>query len=688
MTTCRTTPEPQAPKARKIAKTLTHHGHTRTDHYYWLNNRDDQEVTDYLEAENRYTQTMLSDTDSLQEKLFNEITGRIAQTDMSVPYILNGYYYYIRYEEGQEYPIYCRKKENLDATEELLLDVNELAKKYEYYQVAGITVSPDNKKIAFGVDTIGRRIYTIHFKNLQDGLIQDYTIEGTNGSAYWANDNHTLFFTEKDPITLRSHKTYRTKYLSTSAPELVFDETDDTYYSSVYKSRSRKYLIIVSSATLSDEYRILSADNPNGDFRIFQPRQPNLEYSISHHKGKFYVRTNWKAQNFRLMETPETATGMENWQEIIPHREAVLLEGFTNFDDYLILDERYKGNTMLRIINTKTQNEHYIDFGEDVYTAWVATNPEFSTHILRYGYSSMTTPTSTYDYNMETRHTTLLKRQEVVGGHNPDAYHSERLYAQAPDGKEVALSMVYRKGTPLDGSAPLVLYAYGSYGNTIDPGFGSARLSLLDRGFIFAIAHVRGGQFYGREWYDNGKLLHKMNTFTDFIAVTRFLIDHKYTSADRLMAMGGSAGGLLVGAVINMHPELYKGVIAAVPFVDILTTMLDDSIPLTTGEYDEWGNPNEKEYYDYILSYSPYDNVKPMNYPNLLVTTGFHDSQVQYWEPAKWVAKLRDQKTDQNLLLLHTNMEAGHGGASGRFKPYRETAMEYAFFMKLLGMKE
>jgi len=676
------------PVAKKIPHELTIHNDVRVDNYFWLNDRDNPEVIQYLEDENNYTSAMMKNTENLQDKLFNEIVGRIKQTDVSVPYFTNGYFYYTRYEEGKEYPVYCRKKDSMDEEEEVMLNVNEMAEGHEYYHVASITVSPDNKMIAYGVDTVSRRLYTIYFKNLETGEVLPETIASTSGSASWANDNRTLFYVKKDEQTLRTFQVYRYKLQANMEPELVFEETDETFYCYVYKSRSKEYIIIGSSATLSDEYRILSADNPDGEFSIFQSRERELEYSIGHFHDKFYIRTNLEAKNFRLMETPIHATSKENWKEVIPHRPDVLLEGFLNFDKFMVIDERIRGNTKLRIIDMESQKEHYVDFGEEVYTTWISTNPEFSTDLLRIGYSSLTTPMSTYDYNMTGREMLLLKREEVVGGHNPDEYKSLRLYAKASDGREIPISLVYKKSTPLDGTAPLLLYGYGSYGITIDPYFNSARLSLLDRGFIFAIAHVRGEQFLGREWYEDGKLLNKKNTFTDFIACVQYLVDCNYTQTDRLMAYGGSAGGLLIGAIINMRPDLFKGVIAAVPFVDVVTTMLDESVPLTTAEYDEWGNPNKKEYYDYMLSYSPYDNVEAKAYPNMLVTSGLHDSQVQYWEPSKWVAKLRDMKTDENLLLLYTNMEAGHGGASGRFKKHKETALEYAFLLKLVGIKK
>ena len=677
-----------APIAKKEAKELTIHNQTRIDNYYWLNQRGNEEVEAYLNAENDYTTEVLKSTEKLQEKLYDEIVGRIKQTDMSVPYKDNGYYYYTRYEEGKEYPVYCRKEGDINGEEEIILNVNELAEGYSYYNVAGYTVSPDNKMIAFGVDTLSRRIYILHFKNLETGEILEERIENTTGRASWGNDNKTLFYSSKDEQTLRSNQIYRYALGGGESSELIYQEDDETFSCYVFKSRSKKYIIIGSSATLSDEYRILEADKPNGEFKIFQKRERGLEYSIGHYEDKFYVKTNLDALNFKLMETPADKTAKENWTDVIPHREDIMLEGFMVFNNYLVIDERIKGQNTLRVINQSTKEEYFIDFGESAYTIWFSANPEFDTEVMRIGYTSMTTPASTFDYNLKSKESTLLKQQEVVGGYDKDAYQSERIYATASDGVEIPISLVYKKGTKLDGSAPLLLYAYGSYGYTIDPYFSSTRLSLLDRGFVFAIAHIRGGQIMGRQWYEDGKMFKKMNTFTDFIACGTHLVNKEYTSTDRLFAMGGSAGGLLMGAVVNIQPELFKGVVAAVPFVDVVTTMLDENIPLTTGEYDEWGNPNNKDSYEYMLSYSPYDNVENKAYPNMLVTTGYHDSQVQYWEPAKWVAKLRELKTDDNILLLHTNMDTGHGGASGRFEKYKEIAMEYAFMLNLTGVKK
>jgi oligopeptidase B len=673
------------PVAKKIQKELTIHGHTRIDNYYWLNERENPEVIAYLNEENQYTDTMLGDVKILQENLFEEITGRIKQNDQSVPYRDNGYIYYVRYEEGKEYPIYCRKKDNLSSVEEIMLNVNELAEGYKYFSVVGLSVSPDNKILSFGVDTLSRRIYDILFKNLETGQMYNLKIPNTTGSSAWANDNKNIFYSLKDK-TLRSYKIMRhTLGSEVSSDKEIFYESDETFGTYIYNSKSKKYLIIGSFSTLSSEYRILEADKPYDDFKIFHPREKELEYSIDHFEDNFYIVTNYNAKNFRLMKTPVDKTPKENWTEIIPHRMDVLLEDMEIFKDYLVIKERKNGLTQIRIITWKNGEEHYLNFGEETYVAYLSVNREYDTKFLRYGYSSLTTPHSTYDYNMETKEKILLKQDEVIGDFDPANYKAERLYAQGEDGVSIPISLVYRKGLQRDGNNPLLLYGYGSYGISQDPYFSSVRLSLLDRGFVFALAHIRGGQELGRLWYEDGKLLKKKNTFIDFISCAEHLIKEKLTNKEKLFAMGGSAGGLLIGAVVNMRPDLFRGVVAAVPFVDVITTMLDESIPLTTSEYDEWGNPNVKEYYDYILTYSPYDNIEEKDYPAILAMTGLHDSQVQYWEPAKWIAKLRSMKTDNNLLLLHTNMDAGHSGASGRFQKYKETALEYAFLLYLNG---
>ncbi|MEE4255771.1 MAG: S9 family peptidase [Bacteroidales bacterium] len=675
------------PVANKINKELTAHNDTRIDPYYWLNDRENPEVISYLEEENNYTEAMMKHTEELQTELYDEIVGRIKQTDMSVPYKRNGYFYYSRYEEGMEYPIYCRKEGTLEADEEIMLNVNEMAEGYSYFQVGGISVSHDNKLIAYGVDTLSRRKYTIHFKDLETGEILADAILNTTGYAPWASDNKTVFYTRKDEVTLRPEKIFRHKLGDDASKDpLIYFEEDETFRTGISLSKSMEYLMIGSFSTLSSEYRILKADDPEGEFSIFQERQPELEYYISHYQDRFYIRTNHEAKNFRLMETPARRTALKNWKEVIPHREDVLLEDYEVFNKYLALQERKNGLTEIRVLSHDAKKDFYIEFDEQAYVVYLSTNLDFDTELLRYGYTSMTIPNSVYDYNMNTGQKELLKRQEVVGGYDPDLYYAERLFATAADGVKVPISLVYKKDLKKEGGNPLVLYGYGSYGASMDPYFSSTRLSLLDRGFVYAIAHIRGGEEMGRQWYEDGKLLKKKNTFTDFISCGEFLIEKGYTTPDNIYAMGGSAGGLLVGAVYNMRPDLFKGVIAAVPFVDVVTTMLDESIPLTTGEYDEWGNPNVKEYYDYMLSYSPYDNVEAKDYPAMLVTTGLHDSQVQYWEPAKWVAKLRDMKTDDNLLLLWTNMDYGHGGASGRFQRYKEVALEYAFLIDLAGV--
>ena len=627
----------------------------------------------------------MADTKDFQEKLFQEMKGRIKEDDESVPYKDNGYFYLTRYEEGKEYPIYSRKKDNLQAPEEVMLNVNELAKGYSFFNVGGQSVSPSNELLAYGEDTLSRRIYTIRFKNLKTGELLPDEIPNTTGGAVWSNDNQYVFYSVKDE-TLRPVKIYRHKLGTPSTTDkLVYEEKDDTFSAFVYKTKSKKYVVIGAYQTLSQEYRVLNADNPTGEFRLIQPRERGLEYGIGHFGDKFYIRTNLDARNFRLMSTPENATTKENWTEVIPNRDDVLFEDMDMFKDYLVLSERKNGITQLRIRPWSGAEEHYIEFGEAAYVAATSTNPEFDTDVLRISYQSMTTPMTVYDYTMGSKKLTVMKQQEVLGDFDPANYESERLYATSRDGVKIPISIVYRKGYKKDGQQPLLLYGYGSYGASMDPYFSSARLSLLDRGFAFAIAHIRGGEEMGRHWYEDGKLLKKKNTFNDFIDCGEFLIQEQYTGKEHLFAQGGSAGGLLMGAVINMRPDLWKGVIAAVPFVDVITTMLDESIPLTTGEYDEWGNPNDKQYYDYMLSYSPYDQVEAKDYPAMLVTTGLHDSQVQYLEPAKWVAKLREIKTDKNPLLLHTNMAAGHGGSSGRFERLKEVALEYTFLLDLAG---
>ncbi|WP_394367007.1 S9 family peptidase [Costertonia aggregata] len=676
----------KSPVAKKNPQKLEKHGDVRTDNYYWLNDRENKAVIDYLEEENSYYAQLTGHTKDFQETLFEEMKARIKEDDYSVPYKNDGYWYITRYETGKEYPIYSRKKETLDADEEIMFNGNELAKDHEYFSIGGISISPDNTMAAFGVDTVSRRQYTIQIKNLKTGKIYDDKIDNTTGGSVWADDNKTLFYTKKDPVTLRSDKIYKhTLGTPPSSDELIFHEKDDTFGTFVYKTKSKKYIVIGSYSTLTSEYQILNANDPNGTFRMFSPRTRGLEYSISHYGDNFYVLTNKDgATNFKLMKAGEDKTSAEHWEEFISHRENVLLEDIDIFKEYYVLSERENGLNRIKINRWDESDSYYLPFDNETYTAYVSTNPDFDTEILRYGYNSMATPSSVIDFNMKTREKDIKKEQEVLGGKfNKENYVEKRIWAIARDGVKVPMSIVYHKNTLLSPETPLLQYAYGSYGATIDPYFSTVRLSLLDRGFVYALAHVRGGQYLGRPWYEDGKLLNKKNTFTDFVDCSKYLIEKKYTSADHLYAMGGSAGGLLMGAIVNMAPELYNGVVAQVPFVDVVTTMLDDSIPLTTGEYDEWGNPNEKQYYEYMKSYSPYDNVKKQAYPNMLVTTGLHDSQVQYFEPAKWVAKLRDMKTDTNLLLFDINMDAGHGGASGRFESLKEVAKEYTFLLDL-----
>lgn len=679
------------PVAKKIAKNLEIHGDVRVDNYFWMNERDAPDVIDYLKGENAYNDSMTAHTKEFQQRLFEEMKGRIKEDDESAPYKYNGYWYITRYETGKDYPIYTRKKESLEAPEEILFDCNEMAAGHAYFHLAGLNISPDNKLAAFGVDTLSRRKYIIQIKNLETGEILPLKIENTTGGSTWANDNKTFFYTRKDEQTLRSDKIFKHKLGSdVAADEMVYHEADETFNAFVYKSKSKKFIIFGSGSTLTSEYSFIPADEPDAKLTVFQPRVRGLEYSIAHYNDSFYIVTNADgATNFKLMKTPETATVKEHWTEVIAHREDVLLEDIDIFKDYLVVSERSNGLNKIQIRRWDGKESYYLPFDNETYTAYTTTNLDFDTETLRYGYNSLTTPASVIDFNMKTQEKVVVKEQEVLGGvFDKNNYTSERVWATAEDGTKIPVSLVYKKGLVKDGKNPLLIYGYGSYGATIDPYFSTSRLTLLDRGFVYAIAHIRGGEYLGRQWYENGKLLTKRNTFTDFIDASKYLIAENYTSPEHLYAMGGSAGGLLMGAVVNMAPELYNGVIASVPFVDVVTTMLDDSIPLTTGEYDEWGNPNEKEYYDYMKSYSPYDNVIAQNYPNMLVTTGYHDSQVQYWEPAKWVAKLRELKTDQNILLLHTNMDAGHGGASGRFEALKEVAEEYAFLLDLEGIKE
>ncbi|REH00877.1 S9 family peptidase [Flavobacterium aquicola] len=680
-----------APVAKVIPKKLKKFGEVRIDNYFWLNDRENPEVIDYLNQENAYYQEKTAHTKDFQKALFEEMKSRIKEDDQSVPYFFNGYYYITRYEKGQNYPIYSRKKESLSAKEEILFNCNEMANDKPYFQLGALSISPDNKLALFSYDIVGRRIYTIQVKNLETNEILDDKIENVTGSAVWANDNKTIFYSDQDDVTLRSDKIFKHKLGSKQTDDvLVYFEKDETFNVEILKSKSRKYLAIESGSTLTTEYQILDADTPDEEFKIFQKRVRGLEYSINHYGDSFYILTNKdKAENFKLMKTSVNKTSKTNWEEVIPHRGDVLLEDIEIFKDFLVLEERENGLNKIRIMPWNGEGEYYLPFESETYTAYATGNVDFDTDVLRYGYQSMTTPSSIIDFNMKTKAKEIKKEQEVLGGKfDKNNYVEERVWATAEDGVRIPISMVYRKGLKKDGANPLLQYAYGSYGHSMDATFSTTRLTLLDRGFIFAIAHIRGGEDLGRQWYEDGKLLKKKNTFTDFIDCSKFLIAEKYTSPQHLYAEGGSAGGLLMGVVVNTAPELYNGVIAQVAFVDVITTMLDDSIPLTTGEYDEWGNPNVREYHDYMLSYSPYDNVLPQKYPNMYVSTGLHDSQVQYWEPAKWVAKLRAVKTDDNVLYLDTNMDAGHGGASGRFEALKELAKEYSFLLDLEKIKD
>ena len=697
MSSCSEALVPPVPK--KESYEITTHGDKRIDNYYWMRLSDEQKksknpdeqtkaVIAYINQENNYTQKSLLHTNKIQENLYDEIVARIQKDDETVPYLDNGYFYYSRYEEGKEYAIYCRKKGSLDSEEQIILDGNELSKGFDYFAVGGRSVSPDNNWLAYSLDTLSRRFYTIYFKNLSSGKVLKHSIPNTSGSVAWANDNQTIFYTSKNQVTLLSEKIYRHK-LDTSHEQdvLVYEERDNEFYTGVYRSKSGKFIIIWNSSTLVSDYHILDSDNPNGNFISFTPRGEKHEYDIAHYNNKFYIMTNYEAENNRLMETPDNATDISNWKEIISHDNYVHLLDMEIFDNHLVINQRKNGLRGIRIINQTSGEDEILNFGENTYAAFFSTNKAFKTNILRYSYSSLVTPWSTYDYNMDTGEKNLMKQDQILGGYKQKNYFSERLYAKARDGKQIPISIVYNKKYKKDNPQNLLLYAYGSYGSTVDPYFNSARLSLLDRGFIFAIAHVRGSQIYGRQSYEDGKLFNKKNTFFDFIDAGKFLISNGYTKSNKLFCSGGSAGGLLIGAVINMEPNLWKGAIAEVPFVDVVTTMLDPSIPLTSNEWDEWGDPRKKDYYDYMLSYSPYDQVKKYNYPNLLVTSGFFDSQVQYFEPLKWVAKLRDHWQGENKLYLHMEMDAGHGGKSGRFRRYKEVALQYAFLLDLAGVK-
>jgi oligopeptidase B len=674
------------PKADKIPVSFKKFNDIRIDYYYWLKERDNPEVIDYLERENDYYEKMTSHTLDLQDKLFNEIKSKIKEDDESVPYFLNGYWYKTKYKEGLGYPIYARYKDSLNNKEEILFDCNELAKKHDYFNLSNFQISPNNKIVAYSTDIVSRRLYSINFKNLETGEIYSDEIINSSGSFAWANDNSTLFYTNRDVNTLRNDKIFKhTLNTNYENDELVYFEKDETFYANVSKSKSRKYIIISSYSTLTSEFQFLSADNPDDSLKLFNKRKRGVEYNINHFEDYFYIITNKdNAYNYKLMKTKINDTSMNNWEDVIEHRKNVLVEGIDVFNDYLVISERVNGLNRINIKKWDNSENYFLNFDNETFSSNTTTNLDFDSKKLRYAYNSLNEPYSVIEFDMVTKEKNVLKQHKVLDTNfEKNNYVTERVWADSRDGNKIPISLIYKKGVEKDGSNPLLLYGYGSYGNTIDPSFSISRLSLLDRGFIYAISHVRGSEYLGRDWYENGKLLNKKNTFYDFIDSTKFLISQGYTSAEHSYAYGGSAGGLLMGSIINMAPELYNGVIAAVPFVDVITTMLDETIPLTTSEYDEWGNPNKKKYYDYMMSYSPYDNVSKLKYPNLLVTTGLHDSQVQYWEPAKWVAKLRDYKLDDNYLFLNTNMETGHGGSSGRFEAIKDLAKEYAFILDL-----
>ena len=676
------------PVAKKIKHETLNHGVKTNDPFYWMNERDSKPVLDYIKQENDYTKKKLEHTEGLQSELFEEITGRIKEEEESVPYFYNGYFYKWKFEKGKEYRIYKRYESLEDVNSEKntdnLLDENKRAKGHDYFALGGMSVSPNNKILAFSEDIVSRRFYDIYFKNIETGEIYSDLIKDSDGSVVWDENSEYIFYTKKDKETLREFQVWRHKFGTGSGEDvLVYEEKDEEFHISIGKSKTRDFIWIGSHQTLSTEIRYLDAHNALDNPKIVLKREREHEYSVSHHGEYFYITTNWQAQNFRLMKVKiSEASNKTKWEEVIAHDEDVLLEGIELFQNYLIVESRKNGLNRIEIRNLVNNQNYFLAFEEETFSSWVDVNPEFETNKLRFGYSSLTTPNSIFEFDLETKTKKLLKEKEILGGFDKDNYQSERIWASAKDGEKIAISIVYKKGFLRNSSAPLLLYGYGSYGITIDPSFSFDRLSLLDRGFVFAIAHIRGSEYLGRKWYEDGKLLKKKNTFTDFIACAEHLIEQKYTSSKNIFAYGGSAGGLLMGAVANMRPDLFRGIISAVPFVDVVTTMLDETIPLTTFEYDEWGNPNEKKYFDYMMSYSPYDNVEAKNYPNMLIVTGYHDSQVQYWEPLKWAAKLREKNASNNDILLRVQTEAGHGGASGRFRKFKETALKYAFLIK------
>jgi oligopeptidase B len=686
ITSCKVNEELNMPIADKIEKKLVKHGDTRIDNYYWLNERENPKVIRYLEDENEYLTFKLKHTEGLQDTLYNEINGRIKPDDSSVPYIDNEYYYYERYSESNEHPVYCRKSGSMDAEEEILLDVNKLAEGFPYYYLNDIIITENNQLMAYSSDTSGRRKYDIRFRNLITGVDLSEVISNTDGEPEWAADNKTLFYIRKDETTLREFQVWKHKIGHPVDDDvLVYEEMDDEFSISLFKTKSDNEIFIGSYNTISTEYRFIDSEKPDNEFKVVFPRRKEHEYYLESHGDDLYVLTNEKgAVNFKILKTSIKNPDLKKAEVVVAHDKDVFIEDFEVFNDWLIVNERKNGLIYLKILNLKDHSSHYLDCGEEAYEIWISDNYEYDTDVLRFGYSSLTTPASWFDYNMKTKERVLLKQQFAGNDFDKNNYESKRLYATGRDGVQIPLSLVYRKGMKLDGNNPLLIYGYGSYGYSSEVFFSESILSLLDRGFIFAVAHVRGGQELGREWYDDGKLLKKKNTFYDFIDCTKYLHQTGWSNPEKTFAMGGSAGGLLVAVVANMNPELFRGIVAEVPFVDVVTTMLDENIPLTTGEYDEWGDPNEKKYYEYMLSYSPYDQVRKQDYPAMLITAGLHDSQVQYWEPAKWAAKLRDYNTGKNPVYLYTIMDAGHGGVSGRYKANKDIALIYAFMLDML----
>lgn len=672
------------PTVEKKPKEIVTHGDRRVDDYFWLREKENPQVLAYLEAENSYADAMMADTEKLQEKLYNELVSRIQETDLDAPVRKDNYFYYTRTEKGKQYPIYCRKLENMDAEEEIILDQNKLSEGLEFCNIGAFSVSPNHKLLAYSLDATGAELYTLHVKNLETGELLKDEIKNTYSSIQWANDNQTLFYATLDEAR-RPDKAFRHRLGALpEKDELVLHETDDSYYLSISKTRSKKFILLNLHSKVTSEVRVLDADNPDAELSVIEPRKQDVEYEVEHHQDQFFILTNLNAKNFQIMTAPVSSPGQANWKTFIEHNPDIKLDGVYAFSHHLVIAQRENGLEHLLVRNLDNNQEHRIQTDETAYSIWANANPMFDTQTFRFGYTSLVTPLSIYDYDLNSRARELMKQKEVLGGYDKSNYVVERLTAKAKDGVSVPISIVYKKGMQKDGTAPLYLYAYGSYGATIDPGFRSTRISLLDRGVVFAIAHIRGGGAMGRDWYENGKYLKKKNTFTDFIASAEHLIAEKYTNPQKLIISGGSAGGLLMGAVINMRPELFHAAIASVPFVDVLNTMLDPTIPLTVIEYEEWGNPNNEEYYHYMKSYSPYDNVEAKNYPNILITAGLNDSRVQYWEPAKWTAKLRALKTDSNVLLLKTEMGAGHGGPSGRYDYLKKVAFEFAFVFDLL----